>query len=161
MAPLPRAGTLEWEPHMRLGPSPLGKNCCCCDCPPVCGLPTRGAGPNHAASLPPLPISPCLLLYVFICKRSFLLVFRLFSHSTDNRSVNSCDFGVCVGGGKLRVFLLCHRGQIYSQLMFLAVGFSSHLASPQGQESRSPSYPSYHQHLSQDPAQSPGPMYVC
>lgn len=106
----------------------------------------RGAGPNHAASLPPLPISRCLLLYVFICKRSFLLVFRLFSHSTDNRSVNSCDFGRCVGGGKLRVFLLCHRGQIYSQFMFLAVGFSSHLVSPQGQESRSPSS-LYHQHL--------------
>ena len=70
----------------------------------------RGAGPNHTASLPLLPVSRCLLLYVFICKRSFLLVFRLFSHSTENRSVNSCDFGVCVGGGKLRVFLLCHRG---------------------------------------------------
>ena len=30
----------------------------------------------------------------------------------DSFSVSSCDFGVPMGGGELRVFLLCHLGPI-------------------------------------------------
>ena len=33
-------------------------------------------------------------------------------------SVNRCDFGVPVGGGELRVFLLCHFGHTFSSTFF-------------------------------------------
>ena len=46
------------------------------------------------------------LLYVFGCRLSFLVGSSLFF--TDACSAVSCDFGVLVRGGELRVFLL-HR----------------------------------------------------
>lgn len=35
---------------------------------------------------------------------------------TNSSSINSCNFGVLVGGGMLRVFLLCYLG--YSKNFF-------------------------------------------
>ena len=36
----------------------------------------------------------------------------------DSCSVNSCIFGVPVGGGELRVFLLCHLRRTFSSTFF-------------------------------------------
>ena len=45
----------------------------------VCGLPTQWYGLDYTASLLLLPVSLGLLLYIFSCRRSFLLAFWSFS----------------------------------------------------------------------------------
>ena len=52
--------------------------------------------------------SQCGCPFIFSCRKIFsasLLVFLINSCST-----NSCNFGVSVRGGKVRVFLFCHLG---------------------------------------------------
>ena len=88
------------EPDVDLDPSLLGKNICNCVYPRVCGLPAGGVGLDHR-SPPLLPVS-WFLLYIFSCRKSFLLVFRSFL--IHNCSVNSCNFGMFIEGGELRVF---------------------------------------------------------
>ena len=47
---------------------------------------------------------------IFSASLQIVLVYSL--------SVNRCDFGVPVGGGELRVFLLCHLGYTFSSTFF-------------------------------------------
>ena len=46
---------------------------------PFVGHLPRGVGLDQTASLLPLPMPLWFLLYIFSCRKSFLLVFRLFS----------------------------------------------------------------------------------
>ena len=65
------------------------------------GCPPKGMGLDYMVSSPLLPISVWLLLYVFSCRRSFLVGLVFFINGC---SVYSCDFGVLVRGDELRVF---------------------------------------------------------
>ena len=56
-----------------------------------------GVGLDHTASPSFLLVSLWFLLYIFSCRKSFLLVVFI-----DSCSVNSCNFGVPVGGLDLR-----------------------------------------------------------
>ena len=67
-----------------------------------------GVGLDYIASPPLLLILLWFLLCVFSCGKSFLLVSRVIL--IDSCSVNSCNFGVPTGGGKVRDPLLCHLG---------------------------------------------------
>lgn len=60
-------------------PSLLGENLCSCDYPPLWKLPTWSLGLDCTVNPPLLRPSFWLPLYVFSCRRSFLLAFRLFS----------------------------------------------------------------------------------
>ena len=62
-------------------------------------------GFDYIRSLPLLPILLWFLLYVFSCRRSFLVGSGLFHQWLFS---DSCNFGVLMRGGELRVFLLCH-----------------------------------------------------
>ena len=57
--------------------------------------------PEHTAFLPFLPI--LLWFFFFYIFIQIILI--------DSCTVRSCDFDVPMGGGELRVFLLCHLGQ--------------------------------------------------
>ena len=72
-------------------------------------------GLDCIVNLPFLPILLWFLPYAFSCRRSFYRFVdstestgRFWSFSIDGCSANSCDFGVLVRGGELRVFLLHH-----------------------------------------------------
>ena len=60
-------------------PSLLGGNFCNCDYPPLCGLLTRVVGLDYTVFPPLLLVSLLFLLYIFCCRKSFLLEFRSFS----------------------------------------------------------------------------------
>ena len=79
-----------------------------CNCSSVCGPPTQEYGLDYIAILPLLLILLWFLLYVFSCRTSFLID---SSFSSISCSGDSCDFGVPVREGELRVFLPCHLGQ--------------------------------------------------
>ena len=64
-----------------------------------------GVGPNQTESPPPTHLNVVFSLYFYLQKIfpvSLQLVLR------DNYSIHSCSFGVSMGVGKLRIFLLCH-----------------------------------------------------
>ena len=70
------------------------------------GIPNEDITLDYTASPPLLSISMSFLPYTFSCERSVLLVFWSFSSVA-----NSCDFGLPIGAGEFRVFLLhnlCH-----------------------------------------------------
>ena len=70
-----------------------------------------GVGLDYTVSLPLLPISLWLLFYILSCGKSFLVVFSPFSQIVALKIVlNSCNYGVPIGGGEFRVFLLSHLG---------------------------------------------------
>ena len=71
------------------------------------GRPPGCVSLDCTTSLPLLLTWLWFLLYIFSCIRSFLLVFRFLISSC---STGSCNFGVPVGGGELRVFLFYHLG---------------------------------------------------
>ena len=76
-------------------------------------------------SLAFLPMSWWFLLYIFNSRRPFLLVLGLL---VDSCSVNSCNFGVLMERGELRVFLCCHPGcfEIATHLLCLFVWIILH-----------------------------------
>lgn len=77
---------------------------CMCDFPlQLMSYCARDVGSDSTVSLPPL----LLLFFLFIlsCRNTFLLVFRL---SSGRVSYVCHSFDVSMGGGKLRIFLLCH-----------------------------------------------------
>ena len=63
----------------------------------------RDVGSASTVSLPPL--LQLFFLYILSCRNTFLLVFRL---SSGRVSCVCCSFGVSMGRGELRIFLLCH-----------------------------------------------------
>ena len=63
----------------------------------------RDVGSDSTVSLPPL--LQLFFLYILSCRNTFLLVFRL---SSGRVSCVCCSFGVSMGRGELRIFLLCH-----------------------------------------------------
>ena len=71
---------------------------------------------GHLWVLTILSLRPSYLSY---CGSFFIsLVWKTFSASLqvvliDSCSINSCNLGVPMGGGKLRVFLLCHLGHSF------------------------------------------------
>ena len=65
-------------------------------------------GFDHIASPPLLPVL-WFFLYVFSCGTSFLVGFRFFFSFSKGSSADCCDFGVLMGGGKLKVFP-CYLG---------------------------------------------------
>ena len=72
--------TLRLENPMWVSePSLLGENLCNCNYPPVLGSPTQSMDLDSTASPPLLPILLWFLLYIFSCRRSFLLVVQSFS----------------------------------------------------------------------------------
>ena len=75
---------------------------------PFVGYPPRGVGLDCTTFPPVLSVSLWLLLYIFSCARYFLLVFQFFL--INNLCVNSCNFGVPMGEGELRVFIVLHLG---------------------------------------------------
>ena len=72
--------------------SPLGEPLQC-NYSPVCGLPTVGMGLDYITSLPLLPNSLELLLYVCNCGRPFLIESVLF---IIRCSTKSCVILVCL-----------------------------------------------------------------
>ena len=91
----------------------LGEKLCNSNYPPffVHGLP-GGMGLDGAVCLPLLLI---LRSFIFLLVED-LLVFMLLSSITA--LVNNCNFGLPVGGGELRVFLLCHLGHYSMEFHF-------------------------------------------
>ena len=82
-----------------------------CNYPPICGSPTRwgGMGVYYTLSPPLLSVSLWFFLYIFSCRRSFSSSLQVFL--INSCPANSCtNFGVPMGGGELRVFLLHHLG---------------------------------------------------
>ena len=71
----PQAG----KPNVGSYPSVLRENFCNCNYPPFVGRPPKGMGLDSTLSPPLLHIFLWFLLYIFSCRRSFLLVFRSFS----------------------------------------------------------------------------------
>ena len=65
-------------------------------------------GLDCSGSLFLLSVSYWLLIYIFRFRRFFCVFLQ--GNFMDSCSVNSCNFGMPVGGGELRVFLLCHLG---------------------------------------------------
>ena len=63
----------------------------------------RDVSSDSTVSLPPLLL--LFFLYILSCRSTFLLVFRL---SSGRVSYVCCSLGVSMGGGDLRIFLLCH-----------------------------------------------------
>ena len=59
-------------------------------------------GPGQTISLPLLPILMWLFLYIPICGKPFLLVFKSFSE------VIALYVVLVLGGGKPGIFLVCH-----------------------------------------------------
>ena len=95
----PVPGSLMWGSGHLLP----GGTFCNCSYSSNCGWLTWDLGLVTASqSLP--PVSLWFLLDIFTCRGYFLLIFWSFSF---NCSVNSCNFGVPLRGGELRVFLLC------------------------------------------------------
>ena len=95
------------SPTRGLYPLLPGGNLYNCNYPRTCESPALGSC-LYLVSAPPLllPILLYFLLYIFSCRRFFstnLLVVHI-----NNCLVNNFSFGVPVGGGKLRVFLLHH-----------------------------------------------------
>ena len=83
-----------------LSPSLLGKNLCNYDYPPFCGLPTGGWGLSLyciSASPTHLPVVPSLYLKLWKIASASLQVIII-----NSCSVNSCNFGVPVGGGEVK-----------------------------------------------------------
>ena len=73
-----RLQSLMWG----LNPLLLGENLCSCNYPPICGSPTWVYGSwLYCMSAPPTCLIVLFLffLYIFSCRRSFLLGFRSFS----------------------------------------------------------------------------------
>lgn len=112
------------EPSVRHGPlAPQGASVVVMSLLPV-GHYTRGVGCDKTASLPFLPISMWAFLYILSCRTSVLLIFRLFSERVvvcvvvgwcvpGGRRAQVCPWGevssgVSLGGGELRILLLCH-----------------------------------------------------
>ena len=62
-----------------------------------------------------LPLLLILRSFIFLLVED-LLVFMLLSSITA--LVNNCNFGLPVGGGELRVFLLCHLGHYSMEFHF-------------------------------------------
>ena len=102
----PQAG----EPNMRLRPLTPLEEPLQCNYSPICRLPAQGYGIDYIVSLLLLPISLWFPFYTFSCRRSLFVGLSLF----HGCSADSCDFGVHVKEGELRVFLLCHIGQFLS-----------------------------------------------
>ena len=78
----------------------------------------RDMGPYYIVTLSLLPIIFWFLLCIFSCKRLFwgyVLIFFI-----DSCSLNSCNFGVPMRGGELRVFLPCHLCLYLCYLLFKA-----------------------------------------
>ena len=75
---------------------------------PVCWSPSWGMKFGYIANPCLRPISLWFLLYVFKCRRSYLVG---SSHFHRWLSAGSCDFCVLVRGGELRVFVLRHLGR--------------------------------------------------
>ena len=75
--------------------------------PQFVGHSPRGMGLDYIVNSPLLPVSLWFFLYVFSCRRSFLVGSGLFISGCPE---NSCGFGVLVRGGELKVFLLHHLG---------------------------------------------------
>ena len=84
-----------------------GKPLQCCY-RPICGSPTQGMGVDYITPL--LPVFLWFFLYIFSYRRFFPLVFWPFSSIVAFFPPN---FGVPMGGGKLRFFLLCHLGHFW------------------------------------------------
>ena len=100
----PGLGSLMWGLNSLL----LGEDLCICDYPLICGSPAHGCGSclYWVSTTPTHPIVvPSLYLQLQKIFSAVLLVVLIGSCS-----LNSCTFGVFVGGGELRVFLLCHLG---------------------------------------------------
>ena len=83
-------------------------NLCSCNYFLICVLYNpKGVGLGYIDLYPSYP-SQCGCPFIFSCRKIFsanLLVFLINSCST-----NSCNFGVSVRGGKVRVFLFCLLG---------------------------------------------------
>ena len=73
----PQAG----ESNVELGSLLFGGNLCNCNSPLMCGLPTQGCG-SWLYHISTSTISLFMAFYIFICTRSFLLVFWLLSWIT-------------------------------------------------------------------------------
>ena len=76
-----------------------------------------GTGLDCTMSPPFLAILLWFLLYIFSCRRSFLIDSSL---PHQQYSVNS-NFDVSMGRGELRVFLLCHLGHSQSCILYYAI----------------------------------------
>ena len=72
---------------------------------PHVGYHARVMGALQRAALALLYFKVAFSFSFFSCGKSFLLVFRSFS---ERVSLYVCYFGVCLEGGKPRIFLLCH-----------------------------------------------------
>ena len=70
----PRLGSLMWG----LGLSLLWENLCICNYSPICGSPTWGMGLDYIATPPTPTIFLLFLLFIFSCRRSFLVGFDPF-----------------------------------------------------------------------------------
>ena len=110
------------EPYLGLGPfTPLRELSTIAIIIPFVSCPPRGMGFDYIETLTLLSILFWLLLYIFICKSS-LVDSSLFHQWLF---CNSCDFGVPVRGGKLRVFLFHDLSQssinFYSISMDLSI----------------------------------------
>lgn len=105
-AHLPSAGPLDWGSQCGAQiPSSLARTSAVVIRLLFLGRPLGGIGLDYTASVLLLPGSLLFLLYIFSC-RSFLLVSWSLISSCF---VNSCNFGVPVGGSEL-VFLLWYLG---------------------------------------------------
>ena len=93
-----------------LDPSLLGENLYDCDISSVCGLQPWGVDTDYTKCLRFPPISFWFFVIVFSCGKIFSSCLQVIH--MDSCSVNSYNFGVSIGEGELRVFLLCHVGQL-------------------------------------------------
>ena len=73
------ARSLGWEPDYSFDTLLLGKTSATVIILPSVGRLPRDVSLDYTTSLPFLPILLWVLLYIFSCGKSFLLVFRLFS----------------------------------------------------------------------------------
>ena len=112
---LPIVGPLGWGARYEAQiPHSLGRISSVVIIIPFVSCPHEGMGLDYIMTLLILPVSLWFLLYIFSCRRYFLIFF------IDGCSITTCNFGVPVRGGELRVFLLCHLGR-YPGMKFLEI----------------------------------------
>ena len=117
-------GTQAGEPDMGLRILTLVGKLLQYNYSPVCGWTTQGVWDLIISRVCPSYHHVGFLLYVFGCRISFLVGSSLFLIGC---SAISCNFGVLVRGGKLKVLLLHHLVSSHKPNILILLFYLSHL----------------------------------